>query len=475
MGAGQQEFAQHFPQPGWVEHHLDEIWSSVVASIESAIVVAKQKDSSFSEHLISAIGITNQRETFGLWDRLNGFPLAPAIVWQCRRSQKICEQLGKTVSGKKLKKITGLVLDPYFSGTKLKWLLDSKKEIVTRAKAGDVCFGTMDTFLIYKLSGGKAHVTDTSNASRTMLMDLRRCQWSPEALKTLKIPSKILPKILPSNSHFASTQGLEFLPDGIPISGVLGDQQAALFGQGCFDKGDSKITYGTGAFMLVNTGKVAKVSKTGVSTIAWSLGNNHFFAVEASVFIAGAAVQWLRDGLQLISRSSDVEALAKSVSSCEGVFFVPALTGLGSPYWSPSAKGMLGGLTRGTTKGHVARACLEGITHSVGDVFESLMKDAGVKIRSIKVDGGASRNGLMMQHQADLLRTKIERPSDVETTVRGAAYMAAYGSGMVKNLTQLADSMKIDKTFIPLMPLKASNEAKAKWKKQVKAVLSLST
>ncbi len=473
IGVGQQEFAQHFPQPGWVEHDLQEIWASVSFAVRAALDVAKQKEASFSPHLIAAIGITNQRETFGLWNKKSGKPLARAIVWQCRRSQKLCEQLSKTAAGKQLKKITGLVLDPYFSGTKLRWLLESDASLFKAAKSGDVAFGTMDTYLIYKLSGGRAHVTDTSNASRTMLMDLKRCEWSPAALKTLKIPLEILPKILSSDALFATTQGLEFLPDGIPVHGVLGDQQAALFGQGCFKKGDAKITYGTGAFMLVNVGPTTKVSKTGVSTIAWTLKGKPTYAVEASVFIAGAAVQWLRDGLQIISKSAEVESLAASVNSSEGVFFVPALTGLGSPYWAPSAKGLLGGLTRGTSRAHVARATLEGIAHSVGDVFESLLKDASSKANSVRVDGGASRNGLMMQYQADILRCKIERPLDVETTVRGAAYIAALGAKFLSNVDGLKASAKIDKEFLPQMKAKDSLARKALWSKRVKASIEL--
>ncbi|HVJ65752.1 MAG TPA: glycerol kinase GlpK [Bdellovibrionota bacterium] len=473
VGVGQEEFPQHFPQPGWVEHSLDEIWNSVSSSVRTALDVAKQKESSFSPHLIAAIGITNQRETFGLWDRTTGKPAARAIVWQCRRSQKICEALRKTAAGKELKKITGLVLDPYFSGTKLRWLLESDAKIARAAKGGELCFGTMDTYLVYKLSGGQAHVTDTSNASRTMLMDLRRREWSPAALRTLKVPKEILPQILASDALFAKTQGLKFLPDGIPVHGVLGDQQSALFGQACFARGEAKITYGTGAFMLVNSGSKPKPSKTGVSTVAWTLGKQSTYAVEASVFIAGAAVQWLRDGMQMIAKSSDIEQLAASVPSSEGVFFVPALTGLGSPYWAPSAKGLIGGLTRGSTKANLARACLEGIAHSVGDVFESLMKDASVKAKSVRVDGGASRNGLMMQYQADILRCRIERPADVETTVRGAAYVAALGVGLVKNLAELSKLAALDKSFAPEMPAREASQRKATWTKRVKASIAL--
>jgi glycerol kinase len=473
VGVGQQEFAQHFPQAGWVEHDLEEIWNSVVDSVRQALDVASQKEQTFSAHLIAAIGITNQRETFGLWDRDSGKPLHRAIVWQCRRSQKICERMSKTSAGKKLKKITGLVLDPYFSGTKLKWLFDSDQKLRSAAKSSSVCFGTMDTFLIYKLSGGRAHVTDTSNASRTMLMDLKTCTWSKEALKTLQVPAEILPNIQSSDTLFAHTQGLDFLPDGIPVHGVLGDQQAALFGQNCLQRGDAKITYGTGAFMLVNCGSAPRVSKTGVSTVAWTIGKKHTYAVEASVFIAGAAVQWLRDGLQIIDKSSEIESLAKSVETSEGVFFVPALTGLGSPYWAPGARGLIGGLNRGSRKAHVARACLEGIAHSVADVFQSLLKDAAATSKSIKVDGGASRNGLMMQHQSDLLRCKIIRPKDVETTVKGAAYMAALGVGLVKNIGDLSKISKIDKEFCPQMKNKDSLELKKLWAKRVRASVAL--
>lgn len=473
VGIGQQEFTQYFPKAGWVEHDSDEIWSSVSGSVRKAIEIAAQKDSKFSSQLISGIGITNQRETFLLWDRNSGKPVHKAIVWQCRRSQKICENLSKTKKGNELKKITGLVLDPYFSGTKLKWLLDSDSKIKKAAHKGQLCFGTMDTFLIYKLSGGASHVTDTTNASRTMLMDLKTCSWSKKALSVLGVPEKILPNILSSDAYFGETRGLDFLPDGIPVHGVLGDQQAALFGQGCFNKGEAKITYGTGAFMLVNTGQNLRSSKTGVTTVAWTLGGKTFYAVEASVFIAGAAVQWLRDGLQMISKSSDIEALANSVESSEGVFFIPALTGLGSPYWAPSVKGILGGLTRGTQKGHIARACLEGISHSVGDVFESLLKDAKTNASKIRVDGGASRNSLMMQHQTNLLRVEIQRPLDVETTVRGAASIAALGLGFIKSLPEIKAISKIDKTFKPLIKLADSKALKKEWTKKVRASILL--
>ncbi len=464
IGIGQKAFQQYFPQPGWVEHNLDEIWESVRLAIRDAI--SSVKDPDFDVKKIAAIGITNQRETFGLWDKVTHKPVAKAIVWQDRRSSEYCRKLQKSSSAKKIISLTGLVLDPYFSGTKLALQL---KEIKNKE---NLAFGNIDTFLLWKLSNGTAHATDVSNASRTLLMNIKTLKWDPFLLKTFGVPTSILPEILSSDAKFGVTNGLDFLPNGIPIHGILGDQQAALFGQNCLEMGEGKITYGTGAFMLVNTGKKILRSKGALSTVAWKFKGKTSYALESSVFIAGAAVQWLRDGLKMLQTSAETETLAKSVESSEGVFFIPALSGLGSPYWVPEARGTIGGITRGTTRAHIARACLEGIAHSVADTFESLQLK-GVSKKPIRVDGGASQNGLLMQFQSDLLQRKLERPTDVETTVRGAAMMAALGVGLIDE-TALKKKKDIGATFNTKITNKNATELKKRWAKRVKALVQMS-
>ena len=472
VGMGQQSFPQHYPKPGWVEHDLWEIWHSVEASLKEAIKAATVADPGFDVQKIGALGITNQRETFGLWDRSSGEPLARAIVWQCRRSATICEKLKKSASGKKLPGITGLVLDPYFSGTKLKWALDNNATWRRRAQKGEVAFGTMDTYLIWKLSAGRAHVTDISNASRTLLMDLKKGEWSTTCLKTLGIPRSLLPKILDSDAFFGETQGLSFLPDGIPIHGVLGDQQAALFGQECFTPGEAKVTYGTGAFLLLNTGNKIRRTQSGLSTVAWRLRGKTTYALEGSVFIAGAAVQWLRDGINLVQKSGEIEGLARQVEDTDGVFMIPALTGLGSPYWVPQARGIIGGITRGTKKAHIARACLEAIASSVAELFENLQKDSGLKLRRLRVDGGASQNSLLLRMQSDLTGVIVERPRDVESTARGAVYIAALGAGFISNEKKLAGINPVDVELRAQMSLKNRKEKMNLWKRRIKALLA---
>lgn len=466
VGTGQEEFHQYFPQASWVEHDLGEIWTSVKHSLEKAIQEASKVG--FGVDKVAAIGITNQRETFGLWDRKSSEPCGKAIVWQCRRSSAICENLKKKKLAKKLSQITGLVADPYFSGTKLKWWLDSNKEIKKRAQAGELAFGTIDTFLIWKLSAGESHATDVSNASRTLMMDLAKCTWSKEALKILGIPLSLLPEIKSSNAEFGRTKNLGILPDGIPITGVLGDQQAALFGQACFKAGESKVTYGTGAFLLINTESKIKRSKNALSTVAWKIGNKTSYALEGSVFIAGAAVQWFRDGMGLVQSSSEIEALAETVPDSDGVYFIPALSGLGSPYWVPEARGQLGGLTRRSSKGHVARACLEGIAHSVADQFEGMIQDAKVKLKSIRADGGASRNAILLKTQADLLQVSVLRPVDIESTSRGAASMAALGVGLVTSLDELKSKNPVAFESRPVLKKSVAQGLRKIWKKRVK-------
>ena len=470
VGLGQKTFPQHFPKADWVEHDLEELWSSVTTAIDLALNSVKSPQ--FSASRIAAIGITNQRESFGLWERDTGTPTGRAIVWQCKRSADICEKLKKSAIAKQIVNKTGLVIDPYFSGSKLKWLFENVKGLKTRARSGSLAFGTIDTFLIWRLSGGRSHVTDVSNASRTMLMDIQTLQWSPFLLKALDVPEAILPKILDSDALFGHTQDMENLPDGIPIHGVLGDQQAALFGQGCFSAGESKLSYGTGAFLLLNTGEKLKRTKSGVSTVAWTVKGNTSYALEGSVFIAGAAVQWLRDGLKMISKSSEIESLASSVEDSDGVFFVPALSGLGSPYWAPHAKGLIGGLTRRSSQGHLARACLEGIAYSIADLVSGLIEDAGIRLKKLKVDGGASMNEILLQAQADLLQVKIERPLDIESTARGAASMAAVGVGILTLGKELAEKNTPAHTVSPKIKAGDSRQRIETWRRRVKALLA---
>jgi glycerol kinase len=463
IGVGQKAFQQYFPKPGFVEHDAEEIWQSVLSSLQEALV--NIKDPEFSVKKIASIGITNQRETFVLWNKKTSQPLGKAIVWQDRRSAELCYKLQKTKAGKKIEKLTGLVLDPYFSGTKLSLAL---KE---HSSSENIAFGNIDTFLLWKLTHGASHATDVSNASRTLLMNLKSLSWDPFILKTLKIPAHILPEIKDSDAEFGKTKNLKLLPDGIPIHGILGDQQSALFGQSCFDPGDSKITYGTGAFMLTNVGPKIVCSKGALSTVAWKQGGKCLYALETSVFIAGAAVQWLRDGLKLFDHSSKIEALANEVKSSEGVFFIPALSGLGSPYWVPEARGLIGGLTRGSTQAHVARACLEGIAHSVADTFESFSQKKKPSI--IRVDGGASQNNLLMNYQASLLQKTLERPKDTETTARGAAMMAALGAKLT-TLPDLKKQKDVEATYTPSFKAKEAQKAKALWTQRVKALILMS-
>jgi glycerol kinase len=462
-------FNQYFPKSDWVEHDLEEIWKSVVESIKGAI--SKVQVPGFNTNQILTIGMTNQRETFGLWDKATGKPVYRAIVWQCRRSAEICHRLKKTKARTMLPKITGLVIDPYFSGTKLKWIFESNKDLLKKARNGELCFGTMDTFLLMKLTGGQSFATEPSNASRTMLMDLKTCDWSPVALKILGIPKEILPNIKDSNADFGSTRELDFLPDGIKIHGILGDQQAALYGQECFEKGDAKITYGTGAFFLVNTGSRIKATRVGVTTVSWRIKGRPTYALEGSVFIAGAAVQWLRDGLGLISKSSEIESLARSVTDSDGVFFIPALTGLGAPDWAPFAKGLIGGLTRRSSKAHIARATLEGIANSIGDTFSALVKDSQYRIKKLRVDGGASANNILMDIQSSALQVKIDRPVDLESTVRGVSSLAAIGAGLFRDDKSIVGTNPVEMTFSPTQTKKQMLQSRKIWERRKRALI----
>jgi glycerol kinase len=462
-GRAYREFTQHFPKPSWVEHDLEEIWASSEYCIARAL-----KDAGLKGSDIAAVGITNQRETTGLWHRGTGKPLGHAIVWQDRRTADICAQLKAKGLENRVREVTGLVLDPYFSGTKLTWMFEHLKGARARAEKGDVCFGTIDTWLVYKLTGGQAHVTDVSNASRTLLMDLRSLLWDDELRSMLGVPAACLPQIRGSAEVYGTTRGMKSLPDGIPVSGMAGDQQAALFGQACFEPGESKCTYGTGAFLLMNTGSTPVRSTAGLlTTVAWRLGEQTTYALEGSSFIAGAAVQWLRDGLKVIKRAPDIEALALSVKDSGDVVFVPALAGLGAPHWRPEARGLFAGIDRSTTVAHLARAVLEGIALQIHDLADAMRHDSGRDIPSFKVDGGAAANNLLMQYQADVLNTPVVRPKNLETTSLGAAFLGGLGAGVWSSLDAIRRAWKADRTFKPKMKPPVRERHLAKWKRAV--------
>jgi glycerol kinase len=445
LGRKTVEFEQHYPQPGWVEHDADAIAESVVEATAGAL-----DNAGVDGEAIAAIGITNQRETTLLWDRRSGKPIHRAIVWQDRRTSARCSELRAAGHEDDARRITGLVFDPYFSGTKIEWLLDHVDGARKRAEAGELCFGTIDSFLIHRLSGGAAHVTDVTNASRTLLMSLETLSWDDSMLERLRVPRAILPSIVPSAGTIAETKGFPQLPDGIPIAGIAGDQQAALFGQACFAVGDAKCTYGTGAFVLTNIGSRPIASRFGLlTTVGWKIGDEVAYAFEGSAFIAGAAVQWLRDGLGLVDSASDIEDLALEVASSDGVYFVPALVGLGAPYWDPEARGLICGLTRGTRPGHLARATLEGIAHQVTDLLEAMAEDLEAPLTRMRVDGGAAANDLLMGEQARLAGLTIERPVDLETTARGAAMLAGVGAGLFGSKADAARMAPLERTFEP--------------------------
>ncbi len=458
------EFPQHFPAPGHVEHDPDDIWESVGTAVTRALAVAGLDGSA-----IAAIGITNQRETTVLWEAATHRPVHRAIVWQCRRTTEICHRLKAAGHEPLFRRKTGLLLDPYFSGTKLAWLLDHVPGARARAEAGELRFGTIDTFLVSRLSGGDSWVTDPSNASRTLMLDLHTGQWDDELLQVLGVPRAVLPAVVPSSGVVGHTRGLDFLPDGIPVAGIAGDQQAALFGQACFEAGLAKATYGTGAFVLMNTGTTPVPSNSGLlTTIAWRLGDGPLvYALEGSVFIAGAAVQWLRDGLRIIDQASDIEPLAREVADSGGVTFIPAFAGLGAPYWDPEARGALLGLTRGTERGHVARACLEGIAQQVADVVEAMSRDAGRPLGLLRVDGGATANNLLMQLQADFLGSEVSRPPFVEATAFGAAFLAGLGVGLFPDPAAIAERWREERRFTPELDEAARHDRRAAWKRAV--------
>jgi len=458
------EFAQHYPQPGWVEHNPEEIWDCTVKTLKEALSLSE-----IDSNRIAGIGITNQRETTVVWERASSKPIYNAIVWQDRRTATFCEKLKKKGLENKFKKKTGLVLDPYFSGTKIKWILENVAGSKQRAKAGELAFGTIDTYLVWKLTQGKTHVTDPSNASRTLLMNLQTLNWDTELLKILDLPSTLLPRIGSSSEIYGYTKGIEGLPDGIPIAGIAGDQQAALFGQACFGVGEAKCTYGTGSFILLNTGKKIVHSKNKLlTTVAWKLGKEVNYALEGSAFIAGAAVQWLRDGLKIISKASEVETLASSVKDCGGVYLVPAFVGLGAPHWRAEARGIITGLTRGTTQAHIARATLEGIALCQYDILRAMSKDLGKKLKKLKVDGGACANNLLMQFQADILEIPLYRPQTIETTGLGAAFLAGLATGVWPSPEAISQSWKQDRLFKPQLPKLEVKKKIQAWQEAIK-------
>lgn len=463
------EFPQIYPRPGWVEHDPGEIWKSVLKGIRKLLAAKHCKPSD-----IAAIGITNQRETTALWDRHSGEPLFNAVVWQCRRTTDFCDDLKKQGLEPAIKRKTGLVLDPYFSGSKFAWLLKNAPRAKQLLKKGRVMGGTIDTYLIWNLTGGEAHVTDVSNASRTSLMSLRSARWDKGLLETFGVAREILPEIVPSSGVMGHTRNVPGLPDGIPIAGVAGDQQAALFGQACFSPGDAKCTFGTGSFILMNTGSAPVTSRAGLlTTMAWQLpGEKPTYALEGGAFVCGAAVQWLRDEMQFVKTAPEVEALAKTVADHGGVEFVPALAGLGAPWWEPEARGTITGLTRGTNRGHIARATLDAMALQNVDILMAMEKDLKKRMKPLRVDGGAAANDLLMQIQANLLGRKLIRPRMIETTVAGASYLAGLGVGLWQNKKQIQDVWKVDREFAVQMSAPARRKRIESWHGAIKKVLA---
>lgn len=456
-----QDFEQIYPKPGWVEHNPAAIWKTAVDCIQTVL-----QKSQVDPHHIASIGITNQRETVVVWDRKNSEPIYNAIVWQCRRTTEYCQKLKARGYEKKIRAKTGLLLDPYFSGTKIRWILDHVAGAKHKAKQGHLACGTIDTFLMWKLSGGLTHATDVSNASRTLLMNIKSLEWDPSLLKIFDIPATILPEIKTSSGLFGVTQDVPGLPNGIPIAGVAGDQQSALFGQACFEPGMAKCTFGTGSFLLMNTGSKLVFSKSGLlTTVAWQLNGEKkaTYALEGGAFVCGAAVQFLRDQMHFIKEAREVEDLASRVPDSGGVEFVPALTGLGAPYWDPEARGLICGLTRGTSREQIARATLEAMALQNADILIAMQKDLGKRLRIVKVDGGASANNLLMQLQSDYLGVPIERPQNIESTSMGAAFLAGLGVGLWPDLVALKKNWQLEHGFTTKLGDKLRRERMQRW------------
>ena len=456
LSVSQKEFTQHFPQPGWVEHDPMEIWAT-----ESGVMMEAVATLGAEPDEIAAIGITNQRETTVVWDAATGKPVCNAIVWQDRRTSEFCDSLKAKGWTERIREKTGLLVDAYFSGTKIRWILENVPGARERAEKGELRFGTVDCWLVWNLTGGRVHVTDVSNASRTMLFNIHTLKWDSELLELLGIPASMMPEVRSSSEIYGTTA---LLGGEIPVAGMAGDQQAALFGQMCTEPGTVKNTYGTGCFLLMNTGTAPITSRNNLlTTIAWKIGDTVNYALEGSIFVAGSVVQWLRDGLGIIKASSEVEALASQVPDNGGVYFVPALTGLGAPYWDPYAKGTITGITRGTTAAHIARAALEGIAFQTMDIVESMGKDAGVPLKELKVDGGASRDNLLMQFQADVIGADVIRPRVTETTALGAAYLAGIAVGFWAGIDDVKQQWKAERVFKPEAPKDLVEAAKTGW------------
>lgn len=464
----QKEFTQHFPKPGWVEHNANEIWGSILSVIASVL-----SGSNVKPEQIAGIGITNQRETAVVWDKETGIPVYNAIVWQSRQTSGICDELKAKGLNDLFRDKTGLLIDAYFSGTKVKWILDNVEGAREKAEQGKLLFGTIDTWLIWKLSGGKAHVTDYSNASRTLMYNIHELKWDQELLNILTVPASMLPEVRPSSEIYANTVDYHFFGKEVPIAGAAGDQQAALFGQACFEEGMAKNTYGTGCFMLMNTGDKAVRSEHGLlTTLAWGLDGKVKYALEGSIFVAGSAIQWLRDGLEMLKHASDSESYAENVESTDGVYVVPAFVGLGTPYWDSDVRGAVFGLTRGTTKEHFVRATLESLAYQTRDVLSAMEADSGIELKTLRVDGGAVKNNFLMEFQSDMLNVPVERPTVNETTALGAAYLAGLAVGYWGSQKEISHQWAIDKQFEPKMNLEQREVLYTGWKKAVKAAMA---
>ena len=459
----QQTFEQFFPHPGWVEHDANVIWNSITSCIAEVLRKAE-----VDPNQIAGIGITNQRETAVVWDKHTGRPIYHAVVWQSRQTEEICESLREKGYEQLFKDKTGLLIDPYFSGTKVKWILDHVEGAREKAENGDLMFGTIDTWLIYKLSGGKKHVTDYSNASRTLMYNIYDLQWDDELLDILSVPKSMLPEVHASSEIYAHTVDYHFFGHKVPIAGIAGDQQAALFGQACFESGMAKNTYGTGCFVLMNTGEKAVASEHGLlTTIAWGIDGKVEYALEGSIFVAGSAIQWLEDGLGIIDNAAESESYAKQVESTEGVYIVPAFVGLGTPYWDGDARGSILGITHGTTKAHVVRATLESLAYQTKDVLDVMIKESRIDLKSLRVDGGAVKNDFLMQFQSDMLEGDVERPVVQETTALGAAYLAGLAVGFWENKEEIAKHWKNEQTFKPIMTKDERQSLYNNWQKAI--------
>ncbi|WCN38346.1 glycerol kinase GlpK [Aneurinibacillus uraniidurans] len=464
----QREFTQHFPQPGWVEHNANEIWGSILSVISSCLSEAGVKPEQ-----IAGIGITNQRETTVVWDKHTGNPIYNAIVWQSRQTSGICDALKEQGLNDTFRAKTGLLIDAYFSGTKVKWILDHVEGAREKAEAGDLLFGTIDTWLIWKLSGGQVHVTDYSNASRTLMYNIHELKWDEELLDILTVPKSMLPDVRPSSEIYGYTSDDFFFGHRVPIAGAAGDQQAALFGQACYEEGMAKNTYGTGCFMLMNTGEKAVASEHGLlTTIAWGLNGKVEYALEGSIFVAGSAIQWLRDGLRMLKNASDSEDYAARVESTEGVYVVPAFVGLGTPYWDSDVRGAMFGLTRGTSKEHFIRAVLESLAYQTKDVLMAMEADSGISLKTLRVDGGAVKNNFLMQFQSDMLSVPVERPDVNETTALGAAYLAGLAVGYWQDTAEISEQWNREHCFTPEMAEATRDRLYEGWKKAVRAALA---